>query len=257
MTDRADAPSITIHAGGIEFDRVSFAYEAGQPVLENFSLSLRPGEKVGIIGTSGQGKSTLTHLLLRYFHPQQGRIALDGRDIKTFRQEELRQQIAFIPQDTLLFHRTIRANVAYGQEDASQEMIYKACQKAAIHNFILSLPEQYATLVGERGIKLSGGQRQRIAIARAFLKKAPILILDEATSALDSNTEAEIQVSLARLIAERSMTVLAIAHRLSTLRFMDRIIVFQAGKITEQGTHEVLMKQKGYYYTHWQQQSRG
>ncbi|MBU6141301.1 MAG: ATP-binding cassette domain-containing protein [Proteobacteria bacterium] len=215
------------------------------------------GEKVGLVGYSGAGKSTLVSLLLKNFKATSGDILVDDQSIYDVTSDSLRAQIALIPQDTLLFHRSIGENIGYSKNNTSAQEIEGAAKKAHIHDFIINLPNGYETLVGERGIKLSGGQRQRVAIARAILKDAPILILDEATSSLDSHTENLIQESLNLLISDRSKTVLAIAHRLSTLRNMDRIIVLDKGKILEQGTHEELLQNNSYYHAMWEMQAGG
>jgi ATP-binding cassette subfamily B protein len=232
----------------IAFEKVSFAYEADKPIFSDLSLKIKPGEKIGLVGTSGAGKSTLVSLLLKYFSIQQGRILIDNQDITSCSADSLREHISLIPQDIMLFHRTIFENIHYGNLNASKKEVMIAAKMANIHDFIMSLPEDYSTLVGERGIKLSGGQRQRIAIARAILKNAPILILDEATSSLDTETEQLIQASLNKILDDSNSTVLAIAHRLSTLKHMDRIIVLEHGKIIEEGTHTVLIGQTDSLY---------
>ncbi len=237
----------------IVFDKVSFAYESSKAIFSDLSLSIKAGEKVGLVGLSGAGKSTLVSLLLKYFQIKQGHILIGGQSTAEYTADSIRSQIAVIPQDILLFHRSILDNIRYGS-DASEEQVMDAARAANIHDFILSLPEQYQTLVGERGVKLSGGQRQRIAIARAILKHAPILILDEATSSLDAETEGLIQSSLNRLLEDRNVTVLAIAHRLSTLKHMDRIIVLQQGKIIEEGTHNTLIASDSVYKKLWDMQ---
>ncbi len=237
----------------IVFDKVSFAYEGSRTILSELSLSIRAGEKVGLVGVSGAGKSTLVSLLLRYFEVNQGQILIDGQSTNDYTADSIRAQIAVIPQDILLFHRSLLDNIRYGSE-ASEQSVMDAASAANIHDFIMSLPEQYQTLVGERGVKLSGGQRQRIAIARAILKHAPILILDEATSSLDAETEKLIQGSLNRLLEDNTVTVLAIAHRLSTLKHMDRIIVLEAGKIIEEGTHQALIASDSLYKKLWDMQ---
>jgi ATP-binding cassette subfamily B protein len=224
-------------------------------LFNKFSLSVKSGEKIGLVGHSGSGKTTITKLLLRFMDVQSGEILIDGQDISKIKQDDLRRNISYVPQDPILFHRSLRENIAYGKSDASQEEIVAASKAANAHDFITSLPEGYDTLVGERGIKLSGGERQRVAIARAMLKDAPILILDEATSALDSISERHIQEAFERLMKGR--TTLAIAHRLSTIQKMDRIVVFSNGKISEQGTHSELTKNSGVYAELWQEQSSG
>ncbi|MHB9147402.1 MAG: ABC transporter ATP-binding protein [Candidatus Amoebophilus sp.] len=253
--DLPDAKPLHIASPKIEFKHVDFSYADEEVVFKDLNLIIEPGEKVGVVGQSGAGKSSLINLLMRYFTCDKGEILIDGQNINQVTQETLRQQIAVIPQDTLLFHRTLMDNLRYGNPEASEKEIIEACKKAHIHDFIMSLPKQYQTYAGERGLKLSGGQRQRIAIARAILKNAPILLLDEATSALDSQTEKLIQKSLDMLIAGKKQTVLAIAHRLSTLKHMDRIIVLDKGIIVEQGTHEQLIQQpKSLYSKLWKLQ---
>lgn len=242
---------IRITHPGIVFENVCFSYEV-KPIFENLSLAIKPGEKIGLVGISGAGKTTFVSLLLRYFNIQKGRILIDNQDILKFSPDIIREHISVIPQDILLFHRNILENIRYGNPKASDEEVMEAAKLSNIHSFILNLPEQYHTLVGERGIKLSGGQRQRIAIARAILKNAPILILDEATSSLDAETEQLIQTSLNALLENSNITVIAIAHRLSTLKHMDRIIVLEQGKIVEEGAHTDLIKYDSVYKKLWE-----
>lgn len=245
-----------ISKGKIEFRDVSFRYPAGDAVFADFSFSVRAGEKVGLVGPSGGGKSTVTKLLLRFADPQGGGILIDGQDIRNIRQDDLRNAIAYVPQDPLLFHRSLRENIAYGKSDATEEEILSASTRAHAHDFISRLQEGYETLVGERGVKLSGGQRQRVAIARAILKNAPILILDEATSALDSESEHAIQEALVELMTGK--TSIVIAHRLSTIRRMDRIVVLgENGTIEEEGTHDELLARNGHYAALWARQTGG
>tara|TARA_R110000787_G_scaffold58218_7_gene132727 strand:+ start:1394 stop:3247 length:1854 start_codon:yes stop_codon:yes gene_type:complete len=259
----ADAPDAKVLArgeGAIAFENVTFHYGKGAGVIENMSLSIRPGEKIGLVGRSGAGKTTLTNLLLRFYDAEGGRILLDGQDIAHVTQDSLRAQIGVVTQDTSLLHRSIRENIAYGQPDASDAEINTAAGKAAALDFIASLEDAKGHVgldahVGERGVKLSGGQRQRIAIARIFLKDAPVLILDEATSALDSEVEAVIQDKLFDLMEGK--TVIAIAHRLSTIAAMDRLIVLDQGRIVEEGTHEALVQAGGLYADLWARQSGG
>lgn len=258
--DTKKAKPIVIQNPSIEFKALTFGYNdhdgKAKKIFDQLSFSIKAGEKIGIVGRSGAGKSSLIHLLLRYFTLDQGQILVNGYDINQVQQDSLRAQIAVIPQDTMLFHRSILENIRYGKEGASDEEVIEASKKAHIHEFIMSLPEKYHTFVGERGIKLSGGQRQRISIARAILKNAPILILDEATSALDSETEHLVQKSLLFLIKNKQRTVIAIAHRLSTLNSMDRLIVLDKGKIVEEGTHEQLLKKpRSFYKELWDYQS--
>jgi ATP-binding cassette subfamily B protein len=248
--DRKDATPLTVQTAKIEFRNVSFGYGGKDLTIKNLNLILRPGEKVGLVGHSGAGKTSLINLLLRYFECTRGSILIDDQNISDITQDSLRENIAVIPQDTLLFHRSILDNIRYGKSSATDEEVIEASRKAHLHEFIIQLPEQYQTPVGERGVKLSGGQRQRIAIARAILKDAPILILDEATSALDSHTEKLIQEALNVLIEDKRKTVIAIAHRLSTLKHMDRILVLDQGMIVEEGTHHQLIHREGSQYKH-------
>lgn len=254
IVDEKNAKDLKTTKGSIEFKNVDFAY-GNVTVFDGFELNVPGGQKVGLVGHSGAGKTSLTSLLLRQYDVKDGSISIDGQDISTTTQVSIRRQIAIVPQDTSLFHRTIRENIRYGNLDATDEDVERAAKQAQAHEFIMALPKQYDTLVGERGIKLSGGQRQRVAIARAILKNAPILVLDEATSALDSESEACIQQALQELM--RGKTVIAIAHRLSTLRMMDRIIVLNKGKIAEDGTHDELLEKKGIYARLWESQVKG
>ena len=254
ITDKPNATDLVVKKGLIEFKHVVFGYR-NRPVLKDLFLRIKPGERVGIVGSSGAGKTTLVSLLMRFYEPKQGQILIDGQDIADVKQDSLRSQIAFIPQDPSMFNRTIGENIGYGKFGASKAEIRRAAKNAAADEFIMETNKKYDSLVGDKGIKLSGGQRQRIAIARAFLKDAPILVLDEATSALDSETEVAIQESFEKL--SKGRTTIAIAHRLSTLRNMDRIIVLDHGVIAEQGTHQQLLRRKGKYYQLWQMQSGG
>jgi len=239
--DLPDAKPLIIKNPKIEFNNLCFSYNSKDYIFKDLNLTISSGEKIGLVGHSGSGKSSLVNLLLRYFVYNTGEINIDGQNISNVTQDTLRANIAIIPQDTMLFHRTIMENIRFGRQDATEDEVIAASKKAHIHEYILTLPEQYNAYVGERGIKLSGGQRQRIAIARAILKNASILILDEATSALDSHTEKLIQDSLNLLIEEKGKTVIAIAHRLSTLKHMDRIIVLDKGVIIEEGSHNQLI----------------
>jgi ATP-binding cassette subfamily B protein len=254
VENTAGAGALTVTAGSLAFDRVAFSYSA-RPVFESLSFSLPAGQKVGVVGRSGAGKTTLMKLILRHYDLGGGSILVDGTDIRTVTKESLRESIAVVPQEPALFHRTIAENIAYGNPDATHEEIERAATLAQAHEFIELLPKGYETLVGERGVKLSGGQRQRVAIARAFLKDARILLLDEATSALDSESEVLVQKALLTLMEGR--TVIAIAHRLSTLRAMDRLLVFDKGEIIEDGTHAELLKKKGHYADLWNHQAGG
>jgi ATP-binding cassette subfamily B protein len=255
VVDAPDAQQLQINKGEIRFDQVTFKYQKRNLVFEDISVTLEPGKKVGLVGFSGAGKSTFVNLILRYYDITSGHILIDDQDIAKVTQNSLREHIAMIPQEPSLFHRTLMENIRYGRLDASDEEVIAASKLAHCHEFIEKLPEAYHSLVGERGVKLSGGQRQRIAIARAMLKNAPILILDEATSSLDSVTEKVIQESLTELMKGR--TTIVIAHRLSTLADMDRILVFQHGKIIEDGTREELLRAQGYFAKLWDMQMDG
>jgi ATP-binding cassette subfamily B protein len=254
VTDVTNAPKISITQGTITFNTVNFNHE-NTNVFSDFSLTIPAGQRLGLVGPSGAGKSTFVSLLLRQYDIENGSIDIDGQNIATVTQDSLRAAIAVVPQEPALFHRTIRENIAYGKPDATPDEIIDVAKKAYAHDFIASLPLGYDTLVGERGVKLSGGQKQRIAIARAMLKNAPILVLDEATSALDSESEVEIQKALHILMVGK--TVIAIAHRLSTLREMDRIIVLDNGAIAEDGTHDTLLTYGGTYARLWAHQAGG
>ena len=249
-----NAPDLMVSHGKIEFKNVWFKYKR-KWVLRDFNLTIKPGERVGLVGPSGAGKSTLVHLLMRFYDPTRGEILIDGQNIRNVTQDSLRRSIAFIPQEPTLFNRTIRENIEYGKPGASIRQIHDASRRAAAHDFIMGTEKKYDSMVGDRGIKLSGGQKQRIAIARAFLKNAPILVLDEATSALDSETEIAIQKSFDELA--RGRTTLAIAHRLSTLRNMDKIVVLNDGNVVEYGTHDQLLRRRGEYARLWKMQSGG
>ena len=264
VVDRADAKPLVVERGEIRFEHLVFAYGARGPeakrVIDDFSLRIRPGEKIGVVGRSGAGKSTLVNLLLRFYDLEQGRILIDGQDIAGVTQNSLRAQIGMVTQDTSLLHRSVRDNILYGRPDASDDDMIAAAKRAEAHDFILGLTDPkgrrgYDAHVGERGVKLSGGQRQRIAIARVMLKDAPILLLDEATSALDSEVEAAIQASLYRLMEGK--TVVAIAHRLSTIAAMDRLVVMDRGRIVEEGDHRSLLARGGLYARLWAHQSGG
>jgi ATP-binding cassette subfamily B multidrug efflux pump len=260
LVDEPEAKALTVRAPEIRFENVSFHYGKGRGVIDDLSLTIRPGEKLGIVGRSGAGKSTLVNLLLRFYDIEQGRILVDGQDISDVTQESLRAQIGMVTQDTSLLHRSIRDNILFGRPGATEEQLRQAAQRAEADAFIAELQDQrgrrgYDAHVGERGVKLSGGQRQRVAIARVMLKNAPILVLDEATSALDSEVEAAIQSNLVRLM--QGKTVLAIAHRLSTIAALDRLIVMDQGRIVEQGSHADLIAANGIYADLWSRQSGG
>ena len=257
IRDAPDAKAIDVNGGAISFHNMAFAY-ADAPtdfIFKDLDLEIPAGQKVGLVGTSGGGKSSLTRLILRFEDILSGELLIDDIDIRSVTQQSLRQVIGYVPQDPLLFHRTIRDNIAYGNPSATDDVIMQAAQKAYADGFINALPAGLDTVVGERGIKLSGGQRQRIAIARAILKDAPILVLDEATSALDSESEIYIQRALATLMKGR--TSIVIAHRLSTIAKLDRILVLDKGSIIEDGTHQELIAKKGTYANLWNHQSGG
>ena len=260
ILDKPNCPPLNVTRGEIKFNDLSFAYDPAKPLLSHFNLTIKPGEKVGLIGRSGAGKSTIVNLLLRFYEAQQGTITIDGQNIMDVQQESLRSQIGLVTQDTSLLHRSVRDNIVYGRPSATEQEMFDAAERAEAADFIPFLSDAqgrkgYDAHVGERGVKLSGGQRQRIAIARVMLKDAPILLLDEATSALDSEVEAAIQESLDKMMENK--TVIAIAHRLSTIAAMDRLIVLDRGQIVEQGTHAELLAQNGLYAKLWQHQSGG
>ena len=255
IVDAPGAKYLEIKKADIRFENVTFRYHKNTPVFNQLNVTIPAGQKVGLVGFSGSGKSTFVNLMLRLYDLNSGAILLDGQNIAAVTQSSLRENIAMIPQDPSLFHRTLMENIRYGRLDATDEEVIEASKLAHCHEYIEKLPEQYQSLVGERGVKLSGGQRQRIAIARAILKNAPILVLDEATSSLDSVTEKLIQESLKQLMHEK--TTLVIAHRLSTLADMDRILVFHKGEIMEDGTQEELLKNKGHFAHLWSMQTHG
>jgi ATP-binding cassette subfamily B multidrug efflux pump len=260
--DRPGATELVVTRGEIRFENVSFSYGRtdAPPVLDRLDFTIRPGERVGLVGRSGAGKSSLVNLLLRFYSPEDGRILVDGQDLAGVTQESLRAATGMVTQDTSLLHRSIASNIRYGRPHATDEEVEAAARKAQAHDFVLDLRDWtgrtgYEAHVGERGVKLSGGQRQRIAIARVVLKNAPILVLDEATSALDSEVELAIQEQLLGLMEGK--TVIAIAHRLSTIARMDRLIVLDQGRIVEQGSHDELLRLNGHYARLWRHQSGG
>lgn len=260
IQDNPSAKPITVSKGAIQFEEVGFNYGEEKTVIKQLNLSIKPGEKIGLVGRSGAGKSTIVNLLMRFFDVERGAVKIDGQDIRETTQDSLRAHIGMVTQDTALLHRSVRENLLYGRPDATEEEMISAAKKAQAHEFILGLTDQagrkgYDAHVGERGVKLSGGQRQRVAIARVLLKDAPILILDEATSALDSEVEAAIQASLYSLMENK--TVIAIAHRLSTIAALDRLVVLDKGEIVEQGTHQALIQKKGIYAQLWAHQTGG
>jgi len=260
ITDNDSVTELQVERGEIQFKDVNFAYNDDEMVFNNLNLTIAAGEKVGIVGRSGAGKSSLVNLLLRFFDTQSGTLSIDRQELRNVSQDSLRRNIAMVTQDTSLLHRSVRENIMFGRPDATEEQMIDAAKQAQAHEFILSLRDNtgrrgYDAHVGERGVTLSGGQRQRVAIARVLLKDAPILVLDEATSALDSEVEATIQQSLNQLM--QGKTVIAIAHRLSTIAAMDKLIVFDQGVIVEQGTHQQLLAANGLYANLWSHQSGG
>lgn len=255
ILDAREPEECRIAAGKINFEKVDFEYSKGHKVFKDFNFEVRSGEKIGLVGHSGSGKTTIVKMLLRFGDVKAGEVLIDGQNIAKIRQDDLRDKISYVPQDPILFHRSIRENIAYSNSEAREEEIIDAARKAHAHEFIMALSKGYDTFVGERGVKLSGGERQRIAIARAMLKHAPILLLDEATSALDSISESYIQDAFAELM--KGKTSIVIAHRLSTVQKMDRIVVLDHGKIVEEGDHGELLKKKGLYANLWDRQTGG
>jgi ATP-binding cassette subfamily B protein len=253
VIDVPGALPLVVGSGEVQFEGVRFGYEPAREILHGIDFTVPAGKTLAVVGPSGAGKSTLARLLFRFYDVTGGRILIDGQDIAKVRQATLRAAIGIVPQDTVLFNDTIGYNIAYGRDGADQAQVEEAARGAAIHGFIASTPDQYATKVGERGLKLSGGEKQRVAIARTLLKNPPILILDEATSALDSRTEAEIQATL-KAIAERRTTIV-IAHRLSTIVDADEIVVLEAGNVAERGTHAALLAKNGLYAEMWARQA--
>jgi ATP-binding cassette subfamily B multidrug efflux pump len=260
LVDRPGAAALMVARPEIRFENVSFHYGRGSGVIDRFSLVVRPGEKVGIVGRSGAGKTTLVNLLLRFYDLEAGRILIDGQDIATVTQDSLRLAIGMVTQDTALLNRSIRDNILFGRPEAGADLLLQATRRAEADKFIAGLEDQngrkgFSAHVGERGVKLSGGQRQRISIARVMLKDAPILVLDEATSALDSEVEAALQANLQKMMDGK--TVLAIAHRLSTIAALDRLVVMDKGRIIEDGSHAELLARNGLYSELWARQSGG
>ncbi len=253
VVDQPDAKALAVRGGEIVFDKVEFAYDPARPILQGISLTVKPGHKVALVGPSGSGKSTVGRLLFRFYDVTAGAIRIDGQDIRDVTQTSLHAMIGVVPQDTVLFNDTVYYNIAYGRDGATEAEVHAAARAARIHDFIMSLPDGYATTVGERGLKLSGGEKQRVGIARTLLKNPPILILDEATSALDTQTERSIQESLAEMGQGRS--VITIAHRLSTIADADCILVLEEGRVTEEGTHDQLLALEGKYAAMWARQS--
>lgn len=254
IIDADRAKPLQFKTGTITFKDVSFGYKSDRMVLQNVSFEVPAGHKVALVGTSGSGKTTLSRLLFRFYDPLEGQILIDGQDVRTATQESVRQLIGIVPQDTVLFNESIFFNIQYGNLAAPEKDVYRAAKAAKIHDFILSLPEGYNTLVGERGMKLSGGEKQRVAIARTLLKRPKIFLFDEATSSLDTNTEKMIQDNLNEI--SKGCTTLAIAHRLSTIIDAHKIIVLDNGRIVEEGSHELLLKKKGVYAALWAKQSQ-
>ncbi|MGY9046600.1 MAG: ABCB family ABC transporter ATP-binding protein/permease, partial [Rhodobacterales bacterium] len=252
VTDRPGAKDIVVTGGVVELHDIRFGYDATRPILKGVSLKVGAGENVALVGPSGSGKSTIGRLLFRFYDVTGGALTIDGQDLRDVTQNSLHRAIGVVPQDTVLFNDTIRYNIAYGRDGATEDEIIAAARSAQIHDFISRLPEGYETMVGERGLKLSGGEKQRVGIARTLLKNPPILLLDEATSALDTETEAEIQSALR--VAAEGRTVITIAHRLSTIADADRIVVLQDGAVMESGTHDDLLARQGRYAQLWQRQ---
>ncbi len=254
IVDRTGAKTLRVTQGEIKFEGVNFQYQAGQTVLKKMDLTIAPGEKVALVGPSGAGKSTVVKMLFRFYDVTKGKILIDGQDILKVTQDSVRESISLVPQDPILFHRTLKENIRYGKPDASDAEVVAAAKQAHCHEFIAGLENGYDTYVGERGVKLSGGERQRVAIARAILKNAPILVLDEATSSLDSESEHLIQDALDALMKDK--TVIVIAHRLSTIMQMDRIVVLEQGGVAAMGTHQQLLQTEGGLYKKlWQLQA--
>jgi len=255
LVDAPGAVAARVRAGRIEFRDVAFGYDPARPVFDGLNVTVEAGQRVGLVGFSGSGKSTFVNLLLRLYDVQRGAVLVDGVDVRGMTQDALHEQLSLIPQDPSLFHRSLMDNIRYGRLDASDDEVMAAAAQAHAHAFIMQAPEAYGAMVGERGVKLSGGQRQRIAIARVILKNAPVLILDEATSSLDSVTEDAIQTTLEEVM--RGKTVIVVAHRLSTIAHLDRILVFDEGRIVEDGSHQALLARRGVYWQLWSRQAGG
>jgi ATP-binding cassette subfamily B protein len=255
VKDLPGAKKLNVGKGEVVFEGVSFGYGAKTGVIRDLSLTIHAGERLALVGRSGAGKSTVVKLLLRLFNLETGVIRIDGQSIHKVTQASLREAVSYVPQEPLLFHRSILENIRYGKPNTTEKEVIAASKKAFCHEFIKKLPNGYDSLVGERGVKLSGGERQRVAIARAILKDAPILVLDEATSSLDPESEQYIQAAMAKLMEQK--TVLVIAHRLSTIRHMDRVIVMDGGKIVDEGTHDVLLRKDSIYRDFWKRQTEG
>lgn len=255
VKDYPKTKSLVVSDAKISFDEVTFKFNQTRSVLNGLSMHIAPHEKIALVGPSGAGKSTITKLLLRFYDVESGVISIDGQNIAKVTQNSLREAIASVPQEPILFHRSLMDNIRYGRPDATDEEVFEAAKRARCHDFIVELPEKYNTFVGERGVKLSGGERQRIAIARAILKNAPILVLDEATSSLDSESESLIQAALDELM--KGKTTIVIAHRLSTIMRMDRIVVIEGGKVVDSGTHNQLLEKQGIYKKLWDIQAGG
>jgi ABC-type transport system involved in Fe-S cluster assembly fused permease/ATPase subunit len=253
VTDKPNAPALNVPNGAIRFDKVEFAYDPDRQILKGIDLDIGAGQTVAVVGPSGSGKSTIGRLLFRFYDVTAGAIQIDGQDLRDIGQESLRRAIGVVPQDTVLFNDSIGYNIAYGRPEATMNEVIEAAKAAQCHDFIMNLPQGYDTMVGERGLKLSGGEKQRVGIARTILKNPPILLLDEATSALDTETEKSIQDSLTEMGQGR--TVITIAHRLSTIVHADRIVVLEAGVVTESGTHEELLQLHGRYARMWARQA--
>ena len=252
IADKPGAPALAVTQGRVRFEHVDFAYEPRRQILHDVSFDIAPGRTLAVVGPSGAGKSTMSRILYRFYDIKGGRVTIDGQDVRDVTQESVRRAIGIVPQDTVLFNDTIAYNIGYGRAGATQAEIEAAARQAQVHDFVMRLPDGYASMVGERGLKLSGGEKQRVAIARTILKNPAVLILDEATSALDSRTEAEIGAALRAV--SRNRTTLVIAHRLSTIADADEIIVLDQGRVVERGTHGALLARGGVYAEMWARQ---